>query len=138
MLARLWRLRNRKIPADAESAGKKAGRLFASGLNCAQAVLQATTGVKDPSILKMAEAFGGGIGGSKCLCGAATGAVMALGWQGEGHLSEKLIKEFRDRNGATCCSVLSRPYAWKSRQHRANCRRITEETAEMVDFLVGK
>jgi hypothetical protein len=36
----------------------------------------------------------------------------------------------------TCCSALSRPYKWKSREHLENCRKLTEDTAEMVEKLL--
>lgn len=134
MLARI--LRFRKPEQNDESARETAGRLFASGYNCAQAVLQATTGVDDPRMLKMAEAFGGGVGGSKCLCGAISGGVMALGWSGKGGKAEDLVAEFKNRYRVTCCVALTRTYKWKSREHLANCRKITEDTAEIVQKLL--
>jgi C_GCAxxG_C_C family probable redox protein len=114
----------------------KAGELFASGLNCAQAVLQATTGIDDPGVMGMAEPFGGGIGGSKCVCGALSGGVMALGLGGRGKQAPKLVEAFKQRQRVTCCVALSKSYRWKSREHLANCRRITEETAAMVVALL--
>jgi C_GCAxxG_C_C family probable redox protein len=135
MLARIFRIK--RAEACDESAAEKAGRLFAGGKNCAQAVLQATTGIDDPQLMAMAEAFGGGIGGSKCLCGAISGGVMALGLRGEGKKSAHLMAAFKERNRVTCCSALSREFKWKSREHLSNCRRITEETAGIVDGLLG-
>jgi C_GCAxxG_C_C family probable redox protein len=134
MLARL--LKPRRLAAAGDNAREDAGRLFAGGQNCAQAVFAATTGRNDPEILKMAEAFGGGIGGSKCLCGAVTGGVMALGLCGKGDQSKHLVSAFREKFGMTCCSGLSRAYKWKSREHLANCRHITEETAQLVAELL--
>ncbi|NIQ93951.1 MAG: C_GCAxxG_C_C family protein [Desulfuromonadales bacterium] len=107
-------------------------------MNCTQAVLQATIGVDDPQMMEMAEAFGGGIGDSKCLCGAVSGGVMALGLSGKGKKSGALVKLFKEQNRATCCAALSRPYRWQSREHLANCRRITEETAAMVEKLLSE
>lgn len=118
------------------SAGERAGRLFDTGLNCAQAVLQATAGA-DEKMLQMSAAFGGGVGGSKCLCGAVTGGVMALGLSGQSHKAGKLVALFRDRNKVTCCKSLSASYQWKSPEHLANCRRITVETAEMTEALLA-
>lgn len=46
------------------------------------------------------------------------------------------MAEFKARNRVTCCKGLSTPYAWQSREHLANCRRITEETADMVERLL--
>lgn len=114
----------------------EAGRLFTRGLNCAQAVLQATTGRNDKDIMKMAKAFGGGISDRKCLCGAITGGLMALGLNGKGKKSGELIDRFRHDQGATCCIALSRGFKWKSKEHRDNCRRITEETAKTVSDLL--
>lgn len=136
MLAKIFKIEKRIEETGTETAGARAGELFASGLNCAQAVLQATTGVDDPRTMGMAEAFGGGVGGSKCLCGAVSGGVMALGLKGKGNKAGKLIEAFKERHRVTCCVALSKPYKWKSREHLSNCRRITEETAEMVARLL--
>lgn len=136
MLAKLIRFQPKKNAPEGESVREKAGRLFASGLNCTQAVLQAAGGSDDPQMMEMAKAFGGGIGGSKCLCGAVSGGVMALGLKGKGNRSAKLVEAFKAKNRVTCCSALSRPYKWKSREHLANCRRLTEETAEIVETLL--
>ncbi len=121
---------------EGESVAEKAGRLFDSGLNCTQAVLQATMGLEDPQMMKMAEAFGGGIGDTKCLCGAVSGGVMALGLKGKGKKAVKLMEEFKARNRVTCCKALSAPYPWLSKEHLANCRRITAETAAIVERLL--
>jgi C_GCAxxG_C_C family probable redox protein len=136
MLARLFPTARNKSVTD-ESVRDRAGSLFASGLNCAQAVFQAAAGVEDPDLMEMAKAFGGGIGGSKCLCGAISGGVMALGLKGKGGRAGELVALFKDRHKVTCCSALSRPYEWKSREHLANCRKLTEDAAEMVDKLLG-
>lgn len=136
MLAKLFP-RPLTKPSLKESVPDRAGRLFAAGLNCAQAVLQATAGVEDPALMAMAKAFGGGIGNSKCLCGALTGGVMALGLRGKGEKAGELVKLFKERHRVTCCAGLSKPYTWKSREHLANCRRLTEQTAEMTENLLG-
>ena len=136
MLAKLFPRHTSKSDLE-ESVPERAGRLFYSGLNCAQAVLQATAGVDDPALMSMAKAFGGGIGNSKCLCGALTGGVMALGLKGQGEKAGELVKLFKERHRVTCCAGLSKPYTWKSREHLANCRRLTEETAEMTSKLLG-
>jgi C_GCAxxG_C_C family probable redox protein len=128
--------RRSEVGEVGEDAGTLAGRYFASGMNCAQAVLKACTGRDDEELMDIAGAFGGGIAGSKCLCGAVTGGVIALALKGSGKKSDALVKEFKERYRVTCCSVLSRPYEWKSRDHLANCRRITEETAQMVERML--
>jgi len=127
----------KKGPAPkTETVAERAGRLFDAGLNCTQAVLQAATGTEDPRLLEMAAAFGGGIGGSQCLCGAVSGGVMALGLNGRREKAGELVAVFRSRNRVTCCQGLSAPFRWLSREHRANCRRLTVETAEWVGRLL--
>jgi len=134
-LLRKW-LYRRARRVTGGCAGERAGRLFDTGFNCAQAVLQAAGGTDDSKLLEMAEAFGSGIGGSKCLCGAATGGVMALGLNGQARRSGKLIAAFRARHKVTCCKGLSAGFRWNSPEHLANCRRITVATAEMVEEML--
>lgn len=132
----LFRILSRKSKEKISCPEKAAGELFAKGLNCTQSVLQATTGRKDKDIMKMAKAFGGGISDRKCLCGAITGGLMALGLNGKSKKSGELIDRFRDDHGATCCVALSRGHKWKSSKHLKNCRRITESTARIVSELL--
>ncbi len=136
MLSRFFRCGKKQEGMEPIAAGEKAGQLFAAGCNCAQAVLQATTGNDTPEMMRLAKGFGGGIGGSKCLCGAVSGGVMALGLGGREDLAARLVTEFRQTQGATCCVTLSRSFRWNSREHKANCRRITEQTAETVIRLL--
>jgi C_GCAxxG_C_C family probable redox protein len=121
-----------------ENCAEKAGLLFDGGYNCAQAVLQATTGRSDPEMLAMAKAFGGGIGESGCLCGAVTGGVMALGLLGAGERNGALVAAFRQEFRTTCCRGLSKDYRWMSRAHKANCRKLTVAAAAMVEQLLQR
>lgn len=55
---------------------------FAAGYNCAEAVLLAVAGaldVKPDHLPRIATGFGGGVAGCGEICGALSGAVMALG-----------------------------------------------------------
>jgi C_GCAxxG_C_C family probable redox protein len=126
----------RKEAAATDGCAEKAGVLFDGGYNCAQAVLQATTGRSDPELLAMAEAFGGGIGESGCLCGAVTGGIMALGLAGHPERGGQLVAGFREQFRTTCCRGLSKDYQWLSREHLANCRRLTVAAAVMVEELL--
>ena len=138
MLQSLRKRRARQAAATQTDCAEKAGVLFDGGYNCAQAVLQATTGRSDPELLAMAEAFGGGIGASGCLCGAVTGGVMALGLSGKGDCGGKLVAVFREEFRTTCCRGLSKDYRWLSREHKANCRHLTMTAAAMVEALLRK
>lgn len=62
-------------------AKEKATALHESGFNCAQSVLCALgqyTGLDDETALSLTGGFGGGVSCGE-ICGAASGAVMALG-----------------------------------------------------------
>lgn len=138
MIGALRRQRAQQAVAGMETGGERAGRLYDSGYNCAQAVLQAATGRNDPELLAMAKAFGGGIGKSGCLCGAVSGGVMALGLLGKAEAGGELVAAFRAEFRTTCCRALSKDYQWLSREHKTNCRRLTVAAADMVERLLGK
>ena len=120
------------------SIKEKAGQLFDNGFNCAQSVLQATSPEVGKDLHSIAAAFGGGIGNSKCLCGAVSGGVMALGLQGKGKRSAEIVTEFKKRNRTTCCKALSAPFVWLSAEHSDNCRRLTVETAEHIARMLNE
>lgn len=69
---------------SAEVLGEKASQLHLKGYNCAQAVLlvlyeHMTPQAKSDVIPKVATGLGGGIGRCGDVCGALTGAVLAVG-----------------------------------------------------------
>lgn len=96
-----------------------AGSDFREGFNCAQSVFAAFTvdlGLERDAALRIASAFGGGIGRTGQTCGAVTGALMALGLRyGTTRADDKAAKEhmtalarefltrFRTRQGTTLC-----------------------------------
>lgn len=102
---------------------ERAIQLFDSGFNCAESVLLALAeefGQKTPHIPRIATGFGGGIGRSGNICGALSGAVMAIGLKiGCDKAEEKekrnatyenvqlLIKAFEKEFGNTQCKTLT-------------------------------
>ena len=61
---------------------EEAKRLFLEGYNCAQAVFCAfcdLTGLDVDAAARMASSFGGGMGRLREVCGAVSGALLALG-----------------------------------------------------------
>jgi C_GCAxxG_C_C family probable redox protein len=101
---------------------QKAIQLFNSSYNCSQAVLAAfadKAGLDEPTALKLASGFGGGIGCSGGTCGALTGAVMAMGLCcGTADSADnttklevyrkvrQLTEEYKLRTGSTICREL--------------------------------
>lgn len=95
---------------------------FASDFNCSQSVFAAFAGdlgLPLETSRKIACAFGGGMGRQQHVCGAVTGALMALGLHfGQGTAgevpmktdtygkAETFMKEFVKRNGSLNCREL--------------------------------
>lgn len=100
---------------------KKAGAYFKQGYNCAQSVLLAMQEhykLENELIPKIATAFGGGIGRCGSLCGALTGAIMAIGIKHGTNqpnpenrekaytLAQKFYEQFVKECGSTYCREL--------------------------------
>ena len=119
---------------------------------CTEAVLVALNhcldgGLTEAQSIAMAAPFSEALGGSGCLCGALSGAVMACGlFLGNDRpyrhrrevreITHQLHDAFKATNGTTCCRVLSR----KSKNDKIvlfrQCAEITAETAEMAARLI--
>ena len=101
---------------------EKARELFLSGCSCSQAVLCAYAlelGIESDTALRLASSFGGGLGGSRELCGAVSGMLMVAGLKwgycDTGDLEAKtahyartrrLLEAFRAVHGTTECRTL--------------------------------
>lgn len=101
---------------------KKASILFRDGFNCAQAVFAACNSIKkldDGLAGKIACAFGGGVARKGHICGAVSGALMAIGAKyGSSEpsdrnakentyaLSNVFIMEFEKKHGSIMCKKL--------------------------------
>lgn len=100
---------------------EKAQELFSQKYHCSQAVLGAFAeelGITEKQALKLGACFGGGMCKGE-VCGACTGALMALGLKyGQceiGHMSSKtktndvtvkFLEAFKDKNGSYMCREL--------------------------------
>jgi len=95
---------------------------FREGYNCAQAVLfsmKDRTGLSEDASLKIATGFGAGMGRTQHVCGAVSGAVLALNLlygrgKDEGKekqeevysLIQRFIRSFEEQNGTIECREL--------------------------------
>jgi C_GCAxxG_C_C family probable redox protein len=96
--------------------------LFAAGFSCSQSVLGAHAeryGLPRETALRLADAFGGGLGGLGRTCGAVTGALMVIGLARgrrvaddpaaklatKAHVQE-FVREFAARHGTLVCRDL--------------------------------
>ncbi|HCM28818.1 MAG: hypothetical protein A2Z99_12180 [Treponema sp. GWB1_62_6] len=82
----------------------RALELFAAGYNCSQATFAAlapSLGMDEATALKTAASFGGGIARSGGVCGALTGALLALGLKrGQCDISPEIKNAMYLRAGA--------------------------------------
>lgn len=107
---------------DIENIRARADELFAQGYNCAQAAFAAWApefGVGEAAALRAAASFGAGIGRRGDLCGAVSGALMAIGLKRAPAETSPEIKSaayarartlmaaFAERCGATDCRDLT-------------------------------
>ena len=102
---------------------EKAIENHAKGYNCAQAVVCAfadKTDFTEDQLFKLSEAFGGGMGGTKGVCGAVSALVFLAGLEkslgidalpstnkAESYsFAAKLMAEFESKNQSLLCSRL--------------------------------
>lgn len=101
---------------------EKAVRLFAEGLNCAQAVFTAfsdVTGMDEELAKRLSSSFGGGMGRMREVCGTCSGMFMVAGiMYGKGTESDDKLKaqhykriqfladEFRKEHDTIVCQEL--------------------------------
>jgi C_GCAxxG_C_C family probable redox protein len=108
---------------SAQALGEKAAKRHLDGYNCAQAVLLTlyeymNPGEKNVAVPKIASGFGGGMGRCGNVCGALTGAFMAVGLKyganevnpekkADAYLkTQTLLKLFEKQHGSIMCRDL--------------------------------
>lgn len=101
---------------------EKAVSAFQAGYNCAQSTFMAfidDLGIEKRQAMKLASGFGGGMGRMQEVCGALSGAVLALGASfGHGDpseseaqkktysLTQELFRRFKEQHGHCRCRDL--------------------------------
>lgn len=142
-----------------ETAEETAKGYFRQGLNCAECVLRTymdlyETGLPD-EVLCMASGFGGGIGHTKNMCGAISGAIMALGIvkgrkdpfgpkEEMGQRIEQLqsqvyptfaqlVADVKEEYGTLICAEMSQPFGeFDSKPRKRNCMQIIASCARLT------
>ncbi|PWR71116.1 C-GCAxxG-C-C family protein [Methanospirillum stamsii] len=140
-----------------------AADLFAQGYNCSQSVFTAFAEENglDPAIaLKIATSFGGGIGRTGNVCGAVSGAILAIGLihgmdslQESGKkeqcyaLDQEFIQKFTAKFGSIECTKLlgynlgipaEREEAGKKGVIKHICPGLVKGAAEILEELLKK
>jgi len=141
---------------DSDPVVERALEYFASGFNCAEAVLLSlaeATQVNCACIPRMATGFGGGIGRTGDVCGAISGAVMALGLAfGRDTATDAdakedtyskvalLVNAFSNEYGSVSCrDLIGCDLSTKKGQEEAKAKRIHSEICpKFVAFVTAE
>ena len=145
---------NIKKEVSVKKIAKDAEDLFRGGFFCSEAVVSSIRSNFEldipEEVIAMASGFPVGIGRSKCLCGAVSGGVMALGIffgrtkQGDPkveknlEVSKELHDWFKVANGknALCCRILTKEFDMSAGAHKEQCIRFTGLVAGKVAEIV--
>jgi C_GCAxxG_C_C family probable redox protein len=153
---RIMRARQHSPAAEPEGdetvralAGKARSLYESREMLCAEAVLTALNqglgGGLDPEQARgLAMGSGYGMGGSGCVCGALTGAVLAVSLFLSKALPPDQVRQaaaeahqrFMAGHGSTCCRVLTKPVKADPAKHFAHCADLTEQAAAMAAGII--
>ncbi len=119
---------------------------------CSEAVLVALNrclngGLSDAQALAIGAPFSKAMGNSGCMCGAVSGAVMAVGLilgqshpyrhrRNLRHSARRLHDQFISRYGSTCCRVLTRHVSQDKKALVAQCADHVAHAARMAAQLI--
>jgi C_GCAxxG_C_C family probable redox protein len=143
---------------------EKALSYFDNKFNCSQSVLIAFAqefGLTEDESLRVACAFGGGMGRQQHTCGAVIGAAMALGLKfGKGRNDSddkkqltydktvELFDEFNKLNGSTNCRKLLNDLDMRNEDElrlineqnlfHTNCRKYVADAVRITERLLGQ
>lgn len=143
---------------------EKALLYFDNKFNCSQSVLTAFAeelGLTEDESLRVASAFGGGIGRQQFTCGAVTGAAMVLGLKfgkGKNDSEDKklqtyektieLFEEFTKLNGSTNCHKLLNDLDMRDEKElslineqnlfHTNCRKYVSDAVKLTEQIIDK
>lgn len=133
----------------------KAGELYRKGeFFCSEAVVATMRETFDENmpieIISTASGFPVGVGRQKCMCGAISGGVIALGYffgrttGGDPKVSKtleltaELHNAFKGKNKVACCSILTRGMDMGSGEHKEQCIRFTSEMAKETAKIIAR
>lgn len=145
---------NLKKEVSVAKIAKDAEDLFRGGFFCSEAVVSSIRSNFEmdvpEEVIAMASGFPIGIGRSKCLCGAVSGGVMAIGLvfgrtvQKDPQVEQTLLlsKElhdwFKEANGknALCCRILTKEFDMGAGEHKEQCIHFTGLVAGKVAEMI--
>jgi len=132
----------------AERAELAAATYYEQGFHCGESVVRAINEVAGsplpPEVMRMASGFCEGMGGSRCICGALAGSVMAAGllagrecaedrWEPSYDAAAELRSRWRaDQNAETCDEVVRRIGLMRDPARWAHCTLLVGRNARWV------
>jgi len=133
--------------------GARAKSLFLSRqMHCSEAVLVTLNrglvgSLQEHQALALAAPFSEGVGKSGCMCGAAAGALLAIGlFIGASKPAPQraavkkaagdFMERFKGRFGSACCRVLAKRGRSNSSAHFAHCAELTARAAASAAELI--
>lgn len=121
---------------------------YQKGYSCSESIIKAAIdeGLVGKEFLSVATAFSGGMS-SGCLCGAVAASQMVIGaLHGKNEsdrdglksreLAKKFIEEFKAKNKATCCRVLTAGLEFGSVERKENCAKLVDECENLVHTIL--
>lgn len=132
----------------AEDAELRAASYYEAGFHCGESVVRAVYEVSGddlpPEVMRLASGFCEGLGGSRCICGALAGGVMALGlvagresasdpWEPSYFASAELRRRWvEDQDAESCDEVVTRMGGMHLPERWAHCTELVGRTARWV------
>ena len=108
--------------------------------NCCQSVLvpfAQEMGLTPEQAFHLGSHFGAGMRHGST-CGALAGALMVLGMTGgDEKQAAQLIRQFRERHGATDCATLLKESRQRGEERKAHCDGLVYEMVEALDKLTA-
>jgi C_GCAxxG_C_C family probable redox protein len=137
-----------------------AEKLFKQNFNCSQAVFATFAprlGISEEAALKLASPFGGGVARRGEICGAVTGALLALGLARGGatpgskeetyRLAQEFLRQFEAKHGKILCRDLlnfdlSTPAGYEQAKQagvfRSLCPLFVREAADLLQTFLNE
>mgnify|MGYP000859805958 CR=1 FL=1 len=136
---------------------KSAVSMFSEGFTCSQAVFAAFSemlGLEKEMALKIGNGFGGGVARRQSICGAVSGAIMAIGLKygktvpndRDSHektysMVDNFCEEFSKRNGSINCNEIlgcKMAVAKEKGLFSTVCQKCVKDASEIVEDILNE
>ena len=138
----------RQVQYDAEEVFR------IGGFYCSEAIVSSIRKNIEPNIpaklISAASGFPIGVGRSKCMCGAISGAIIAMGYffgRNEAGSNAQKCMEFayelqesfrKNHQGTLCCHIHVKGMDMQNREHKRQCVAFTGEMARKTAELIAR